>query len=179
MAAANAQAVDIKKIKEMNFYGVDFSLASAPDVAESPELFKSGITKINHLLYLQVKKFNFQRYMGKRILAYNFDVTDNRNADIDAQLLTSRTVREKISEAEIQEIISSLSTENAGAAGCVFIAETLSKTARSGTYYVVFFDESTKQIIYSKRVKGKAGGFGVRNYWAASILSILKTWNWR
>jgi hypothetical protein len=88
-------------------------------------------------------------------------------------------VREAITEAGILEIISSLSTENNGAAGLVFIAETLSKTNQSGTFHVVFFDEATKQIIYSRKVTGKAGGFGVRNYWAASIYSILKKWNWR
>lgn len=175
----DAQPVNIKTIREVNFYGVDFSLASAPDVEEVPKRFKSGIVKINDLLFREVQKFNFQKYMRKQILAYNFAVTDSNNANIDAEQLTSRTVRKAISEADIREIIAPLSTDNQGTTGLVFIAETLSKTRQEGTFHVVFFDEATKDIIYSRKVTGKSRGFGVRNYWASSIHNILKKWNWK
>lgn len=179
VAPADAQSAEIKKIKEINFYGVDFSLATAPDVEEIPERFKGGLIAINDLLYREVNKYNFKKYMGKKIAAYNFSVTGNNNEQIDAGLLTSRTVRKKISDADIHAIVSSLSTDNHAAVGLVFIAETLSKARRSGVYHVVFFDEATHEIIYSRKMTGRAGGFGVRNYWAASILNILRTWHWR
>ncbi|MDR2358174.1 MAG: hypothetical protein LBD87_00040 [Prevotellaceae bacterium] len=179
VAPTDAQSVDIKKIREINFYGVDFSLATAPDVEEIPERFKGGLIAINDLLYREVNKYNFKKYMGKEILAYNFSVTGNNNEQIDAQQLTARTVREKISDADIRAIISPLSTDNNATVGLVFIAETLSKARRSGVYHVVFFDEATHEIIYSRKITGRAGGFGVRNYWAASIFNILRTWHWR
>jgi hypothetical protein len=177
--ALGAQPVNIKTVRDVNFYGVDFSLASAPDVEETPSRFKSGIVKINDLLFREIQKFNIQKHMGKRVLAYNFAATDSNNANIDAQLLTSRSVREDITEAGIREIIAPLSTGNQGTVGLVFIAETLSKARQAGTFHVVFFDEATKEIIYSRKVTGKGGGFGVRNYWAASIYNILKKWNWK
>jgi hypothetical protein len=178
-ASVNAQQINIKNVKEVDFYGVDFSLAVAPDVEETPDQFKKGIVEINKLLYREVKKYDFKKYIGKKIAAYNYDITDSNNNNIDAEILTSRTRKVEISEADIQKIISALSTEPNDKVGLIFIAETLSKTDQAGTFYVVFFDEATKQIAYSKKVTGKAGGFGVRNYWAASIFSVLKKWNWK
>ncbi|MDR1406041.1 MAG: hypothetical protein LBI89_02405 [Prevotellaceae bacterium] len=174
--ADNVAPIDIRAV---NFYGIDFSLASAPDVKEHPRQFKNGIVRINDLLYREVLKYDFKKYTGLEILAYNFDVTGASNDSTDARLLTSRNRRREISEADIQKIVASLSTGNDGRFGLVFIAETLSKASRSGTYRVVCFDEATKQIIYARKVTGKAGGFGVRNFWAASVLDVLKKWNRR
>jgi hypothetical protein len=177
-ASMNAQN-RMSEINEINFYGVDFSLATAPDVKEKPAQFKNGIVRINDLLYRDVAKYDFQKYLGKKILAYNFDVANSNNNSIDADALTARIVQKELSEADIQKIISPLSTENEATAGLVIIAEVLSKIKQSGTFHVVFFDENTKEIIYSRKVTGNAGGFGVRNYWAASIANILKRWNWK
>jgi hypothetical protein len=177
-ASMDAQT-KMSEVKEINFYGVDFSLATAPDVTEPPGQFKNGIVRINDLLYREVKKYDFQKYLGKTILAYNFAVTDSNNDNIDANVLTARIVPKELSEADIQQIISPLSTENEATVGFVIIAEVLSKVKQSGAFHVVFFDEATKEIIYSRKVTGNAGGFGVRNYWAASIANILKRWNWK
>jgi hypothetical protein len=175
----NAQDIKMSEVKEINFYGVDFSLATAPDVKETPAQFKSGIVRINDLLYREVKKYDFQKYLNKTILVYNFAVTDSNNSNIDANVLTARIVQKEISEADIRQIIAPLSTENEATVGFVIIAEVLSKVKQSGTFHVVFFDEATKEIVYSRKVTGNAGGFGVRNYWAASIANILKRWNWK
>jgi len=59
--------------------------------------------------------------------------------------------------------------------GFVLIAEGMSKGREEGSYWATFVDMSNKEVILTKRITGKAGGFGFRNYWAGSLKSVFKT----
>ncbi len=58
----------------------------------------------------------------------------------------------------------------------LFVAENLHKVDQTGSYYVVFFDMASKEIIDSEHKVGKASGIGFRNYWAGSIYNVMKAW---
>lgn len=58
--------------------------------------------------------------------------------------------------------------------GLVFIVESFDKSKEMGFIYVTFFNIATKEVILSEKLSGKAGGFGVRNYWASVIFKVME-----
>ncbi|MPN27834.1 hypothetical protein SDC9_175268 [bioreactor metagenome] len=43
-----------------------------------------------------------------------------------------------------------------------------------GRFVLVCFNVKTKRILFTERVQGKSGGFGLRNYWVAPLANIMK-----
>ena len=79
-----------------------------------------------------------------------------------------------IDDADLARLIKSFNTGSDSGYGVVYVAELLNKEDGIGNYIAVFFDVRTKKIIFADRVSGKAGGFGLRNYWAAPLEKIFK-----
>ena len=79
-----------------------------------------------------------------------------------------------ITEAEIADIVKSYKMENQSGLGLVFIMDRLVKAQQVGCMYVVFFDVSTRKVISSERVVGKAGGIGFRNFWFSPVKTTVK-----
>jgi len=57
--------------------------------------------------------------------------------------------------------------------GVVFIVESFNKGQQQGTVYVTIFDIKTKKVLIKEKIIGKAGGIGIRNYWAKSIFNVM------
>ncbi|MEZ5198923.1 MAG: hypothetical protein R2764_21855, partial [Bacteroidales bacterium] len=75
----------------------------------------------------------------------------------------------------VQEMIGSYDMgNNDEGLGIVFIVESFSKKSEMGSFFVTFFDIETKRVLLTERMSGKAGGFGIRNYWAKSYYTVLK-----
>ena len=49
----------------------------------------------------------------------------------------------------------------------------MNKGTKMGTYYYVFFDCATGDIVSCMPFKGQASGFGLRNYWANSFYRTI------
>ena len=79
-----------------------------------------------------------------------------------------------ITEADIAEIVKSYKLENQSGLGLVFVMDRLVKTQQVGCLYVVFFDISSRKVISSERVVGKAGGIGFRNFWFSPVKFAVK-----
>lgn len=168
----------IQEVKEVNFYGVDFSEARTFGVTETPLQIKTAISNINTLFIYEQDKYDINRLMGKRVGIFYLDDTDDNNKEMDENEMASNTPTNPLSEDKIQAIVNGLSCEKNDKVGLVFIAETLNKPEGMATFHVVFFDEATKEIIYRQKATGAAGGFGIRNYWAKSVYNIMKRWKY-
>lgn len=57
------------------------------------------------------------------------------------------------------------------------IATLLDKSTNKATYKVVLFDVETRKILKEKEFTSKAGGFGLRNFWARTIYTLTKSLN--
>lgn len=57
----------------------------------------------------------------------------------------------------------------------VYVVESLNKTALEAMVNVVFFDISTRAILWTKRYSAPPRGFGLRNYWAYAFYKIMQT----
>ena len=50
----------------------------------------------------------------------------------------------------------------------------MSKGREEASYWVTFVDMKNKKVLLTKRMLGKAVGFGFRNYWAGSAKNVFK-----
>ena len=171
--SASTFAKDIASISEVKFYGVDFSRANLFGMEESPEAVRMGLKRINNLFLAERNKYNVSERVKKKIAKHCFDATDENNEKMKVEFSSAPYV--ELSDERIGEALAGQSCGNDGT-GLVIIAETLNKPDEKAIYRIVFFDENTKEIIHSKRVVGNVGGFGIRNYWAKSVLGALKNW---
>ena len=128
-------------------------------------------------LQLEFSKYDFAKAFRIPVAGLNITPTQTHNQACDyADLVSMSNEENNVSEEEIQKLITSYELPQGEGTGVVFIALTLNKGIGKGSYQVVFFDIANRNIILSRMVTAKAGGFGLRNYWAGSVYNVLKSW---
>ena len=58
----------------------------------------------------------------------------------------------------------------------LIVAKELNKGKNSGIFIALIFDGDTGKLISENEFTGKAGGFGLRNFWAGAIHSGMKSY---
>jgi hypothetical protein len=173
------QAQDKKKAvaeKNITWYGIDFTLARFTLVTEDPAaIVSTSLKAINALILAEPDKYNLKKFFSKSEVTPDIDMVNERNSKIDPTILV---VPDKytITPEDVKKVISSYDTKGKTGTGLVFVAENLHKVEETGSYYVVFFDISSKEIIDMERKVGKAAGIGFRNFWTGSAYNVMKTW---
>jgi hypothetical protein len=173
------QAQDKKKAvaeKNITWFGIDFTLARFTLVTEDPAaIVSTSLKAINSLILAESDKYNLKKFFSKSEVTPDIDMVNERNSKIDPTMLV---VPDKytITPEDVKKVISSYDTKGKTGTGLVFVAENLHKVEETGSFYVVFFDMATKEIIDSERKVGKAVGIGFRNYWTGSAYNVMKTW---
>lgn len=174
--STNAQP-ELAEVKDLYVYGVDFSLAKVIGADETAQEFAAVFPRINQLLIDEPSKYDFAKAFRIPVAGLNITPTQTHNQACDyADLLSMSNEENNVSEEEIQKLITSYELPQGEGTGVVFIALTLNKGIGKGSYQVVFFDIANRNIILSRMVTAKAGGFGLRNYWAGSVYNVLKSW---
>jgi hypothetical protein len=157
------------------FFGIDYSLARFSYISESSAYAVRIMPEINRLFITEAKKYDAGKLMGKNVvkisLNYANSVTDKLS---DSNVIADEDY--KISEDDVRALVAKYPDSNDEGIGLVFIAEQMSKKDAAGSYYVTFFSLKTREVLTTCRDTGKAGGFGMRNYWAATIYSLMKKW---
>lgn len=160
----------------MTWYGVDFSLAKFTMIIDDPEdIVDRYLDAINQLVPNEPEKYDLKEYFNKSEVTIDLNEVAERNSNINPDALVIDEKHE-ISLDDVKAVIKSYNTQDHSGMGLVFIAENLNKSSQTGSYYVCFFDNSTKEIIDARRMTGKATGFGIRNYWAGSVYNVMKAW---
>jgi hypothetical protein len=163
-------------IKSVVWLGVDFTAAKFTGVADNPEVIVNQYMKsINTLVITEQTKFDFKKFFKIPEVSYDIDLANEFNAKIDpSKLVISDAYKFELDK--VQEVIKKYDVKDKTGTGLIFVAENLNKIAKSGSYWVCFFDLKTKKIIECKHKSGPVTGVGFRNYWASSIYAIMKTW---
>lgn len=99
-------------------------------------------------------------------------ITDNKS---EYQLLTADSVSRFIAGYNFGR--------NKGI-GLIFFVEGMDKPKREASVWVTLVDMSTKKVLMTERMTGKAGGAGFRNFWAGAFSNILRSmekdfYNWQ
>lgn len=170
------QASKIDSKTPVEFCGVDYSKAKVIGVQESPSDLKRVFGSINYLFVSESKKFDVEKFFNKSEVTVNIDVVKNNNEEINESGLITNNSSYVLSDSDVSSLISNYKFEKTEGVALVVIAEKLDKGKSVTSFDVVYFDKATKKILLSKKVTGKAGGFGLRNYWAASVYAMMKDW---
>jgi hypothetical protein len=173
------QAQDKKKAideKSVTWLGIDYSMARFTLVTEDPtQIVNQYLGAINALIIAEAEKYDLKKFFHKTEVTTYLDLVNERNSKIDPTLLVVPDAY-KFSADDAKKIISEYKLPGKTGMGLVFIAENLNKSNQYGSYYVVFFDMASKQIIDMEEKEGKAVGIGFRNYWTGSALAVMKSW---
>lgn len=165
---------ELKEIKNVNFYGVDFSLAKVYGAAETSEQFKKAFDGINFLFISEAKKYDIAKLLNKTVNKVELDIANQLNRQVKLDKLMADNNYYSVDSKILSEHIKSLPIKDEKGVGLILVAQLLNKASNKGTFQVVYFDLVSRDILLNCPSEGKAKGFGLRNFWAASMYKALK-----
>ncbi len=165
----------LKGVTEVTFYGVDFSHAKVYGASEEPYQFRYAFEGINDLFISEPKKYNPSKFLKKPVNGMFVKEAQSRAGKINEEELKTTNEMYKIDSETLENIVKDFSIEQNEGVGLMIVGELLNKANKRGYFHVVFFDIKTRDLIDTWSANGKGGGFGLRNYWAHSVLDVLKT----
>lgn len=176
-ATAQTMADALNNKCTVTWIGLDFSGATLVPTVEFAAVQAdpgTAILKWNNLLEAEAEKFDLGKALGINSCINNTSYVQPANDGINANDVLSRTAG-TLDKEKVPSMVQNYKTEDGEGVGVVFIVSTFNKTQEMAEYYVTFFNMKTKEVLHSERISGEPTGFGLRNYWAGSVTSVLKT----
>ena len=130
----------------------------------------------NKLMIAEAEKYDVAAAINKVKVEKGIQVTIDNNAQLDLSQIFSEDSKDhiRLKGEHIAEIISSYDYQGKTGIGLMFNVETFNKTNVEGVVWITFINLDSKEIFFTERLTAPPGGFGVRNYWAGCIKSILE-----
>lgn len=177
--AWTAPAQDVFDTKTpVTWLGLDYSglkfIKSDETVTES-ELQDKYFPGWNDLILNEPKKYDIAKATGRKEVAHDIDAVTAVNEKAKGNFITTdKNAFEHLSNDKVKQMVKQYNLKGKSGLGLVFIVESMDKVREEASIWVTFINMETKEVLLSKPVTGKSGGFGFRNYWAASVNKILK-----
>lgn len=131
----------------------------------------------NDLLIKEKDKYDIERALDKNpgTVKSKVEVTKEQNANLDVTEFFSneKTDHLRLRRSDIDELISQYDFKGSTGAGLMFNVESFNKLDEEGAIWVTFVNMETKQVLFSERMIGKPGGFGLRNFWAGAVYDVI------
>ena len=169
---------EIKKADHFVWFGLDFSALQCVGRAGFPDaddVVDSKVHSWNELMITEHDKFNVNKFFDKKEFHYDLASSDRQNEKLSSEgLIVGKA--EEFDRAKIESILSNYaSDEYPSGLGLLFIVEKFDKNENKAAIHVTFFDIVTKDIVQTVKYNGDPGGFGLRNYWARSVLDVMES----
>ena len=156
---------------EVDFCGVDFSTVNIIGAGETEEKFINAFEGINGLMLSEPKKYNVGKFLDLDVAS-----TDIANAIKQIDKLDDVDFKNRKQEIiSLKKILNAYPSTEGNI--LIIIAKELNKGRNMGYFMAVIFDGESKEIISKVNFSGKAGGFGLRNFWAGSLYKGMKKYN--
>lgn len=142
------------------------------DKDELIPLFES----INRVIVSERTKYNFASALRRDEIPYDLEVVTRLNEAMDpskAIAYTSSDERGRLSEETISVLVKQYKLEKQEGIGLVFFVETLDKVKEKGIMWVTFFNLADRNILFTEKMAGTAGGISFRNHWARCAYEII------
>jgi hypothetical protein len=130
----------------------------------------------NDLMVKERPKFDVAAAIDKLKVEDALEVTKEHNANLDVTDIFSNEKKDyfHFKPDDILAIANDYDYKGLTGIGVMFNVESFSKLDNEGSIWVTFINMGTKEVFFSERVTGAPGGFGMRNFWAASVYNALK-----
>jgi hypothetical protein len=131
----------------------------------------------NELILKETKSFKIAEAVGKAEVNYAIEITAEANAKMNKKEIFSENIGDfqLLTEADVQSMIKKYNFKGKTGIGFLLIAEGMSKGREEASYWVTFVDMKSKTVLLTKRILGKAGGIGFRNYWVNTVKNVMKS----
>lgn len=160
-----------KSTESVYVYGIDYSSVKVYGAEESVEQFKNAFEDINLLIMNEAKKYDFTDIVGENN-KLKLEMILNSTKECDFSNI--KTLDKDIEPVDIAKKIKNYPIKETSGKGFIIIATLLDKSTNKATYKVVLFDVETREILKEAEFISKAGGFGLRNFWAKTIYTLTK-----
>ncbi len=134
---------------------------------------------INDLVLNEPDKYYVAKAFERSNLVFDLTEVTRLNAAVDPDKLIVLKSEEasQVTPERVQELVNAYQLTDKTGYGIVFIMEGFNKSKKKATMYVTIIDMASKKVLLTKRMEGKAAGFGYRNYWARTVYEVLKSIN--
>lgn len=178
----SASSFFTSKVNEVVWLGIDYSHCKV--IGPMNHFFGAGEQSANtlrdkyfpawnYLVLNERKKYFVKEMLRKESVYYDIDSTMKTNSLTDLNTIEAVNAPNYTS-AQVTTFAEGLKSTRKKGVGVAFIAESMNKHLAQGVYHFVAVDLSTNQVLFTEKVSGKAGGFGVRNYWGGSIARAMR-----
>lgn len=163
---------------KLTWLGLDFSKAKF--IGDEEALRNAGLPGLirtwNNLLLDEAKKYDVAKMLHRGPVDINFDpvMTHNDALSLNGAMSHDSQKTRRLTEDSIANIVSRYKFNGAKGTGLMFNVETFSKIDETALVWVTFVDMDTKKVLWTRRMEGKPGGFGLRNFWAGAVYKIMK-----
>jgi hypothetical protein len=175
-AQSNADVFDTNV--PVYFLGVDFS--SARLVAEEGTWNESEVhsfmRSINQVIINEPAKYRVAAAVGRISVENHTKVANTRNDGIKATelLLKENDHIDPLKPSDISKVMKGYDYQGLRGLGLIFNVEHFNKYSLQGVVWVTFVDMQTGKVLITERMEAKPKGFGLRNFWAATIYQTIK-----
>src|ERR1041385_5603858 len=161
--------VDFSHVKLIGDFNT-FKDAGAKSMAD---IKKTYFPSWNGVVLKEREKYDLKKMLRKDDITYSTEMITAINEQTPTENMEGKA-SPNYSTDDVQKFVETYKPTDADGIGIVFIAESMDKNAESGTYHFVAFSLKSKKVLIQERIQGKAGGFGLRNYWARSIFEVMQ-----
>jgi len=158
--------------------GIDFTqvkLIGPLGTVEKEELIPL-FDDMNRLIISERTKYNFEAALRKDEVPYDLEVVTKLNSAIEPGKIISYSSSDqegRLNEEAISVLIKQYNVEKPEGIGLVFFMETIDKTREKGTMWVTFFTLKDRNILFTEKISGAAGGISFRNHWATTVYNVI------
>jgi hypothetical protein len=174
----------VRSDKPITWLGIDFTMTrfigSATQFKDAGEVTLDQVREKyvpgwNELFINEQKKFDVAKYVHRESVAYALDVTSRANNKVGESFFSGDPSDfSRLSESDIASAVKKYDFMGKKGVGLLFFVEGMSKGRKEAAAWITFVDMGSKTVLQTRRVTGKASGFGFRNFWAGAFLNILK-----
>lgn len=177
----NSQAQTLKEFFTNNtpltYLGVDFTQARVigEAVTDANDIRDRFFSSMNNVIIAEPKKYDLAGAFHTEVTS-DLDAVKKRNAAINIDHIKSGNSADysRLKAADIDKLVKGFDFGGKKGIGLLFVMDGMSKPEEAANVYVTLVDMSSRKVLLAEYMKGKAGGFGFRNYWVHTIYEVLK-----
>jgi hypothetical protein len=162
---------------ELTYLGVDFTQARVigESVTDANDIRDRFFTGINNVVLGEPKKYDIAGAFHTQVVSDLSSVSKRNGAINTASIKSEKTTDfDRLQPADIDKLVKGFDFGGKKGVGLLFVMDGMSKTEKAAHVYVTLVDMGSRKVLLAEKMRGKAQGFGFRNYWAYTIYQVLK-----
>ena len=151
-------------------YGVDYSRVQIVGTNSTPQELANTFAEVNTVFGAEPHRFNFSKFLDKPTSLHTETTTALINAINWQESLSGYGKEPKFS---IEDAVMRYNLPHSHGMGVVLIALIINNHKSYCRHELVFFDISTRKVLFKQKIDTKAKGVSLRNALANSIYEII------